>query len=81
MRSVGCKPDTLFYNALIHTLGRAGRVEEAVRVFEVEMPNTGVSPNKLLCFAVMVRNKKPSSGTWKNQAFVSLMLPVAQGVL
>ena len=41
MRSVGCKLDTLFYNALIHTLGRAGRVEKAVRVFEVEMPNTG----------------------------------------
>ncbi|XP_059446890.1 pentatricopeptide repeat-containing protein At3g04130, mitochondrial-like [Corylus avellana] len=49
MRSVGCKPDTLFYNALIHTLGRAGRVEKAVRIFEVEMHNTGVSPNTSTC--------------------------------
>lgn len=53
MRSVGCKADTLFYNALIHTLGRAGRVEEAVHVFEVEMPNTGVSPNTSTCNSVI----------------------------
>ncbi|KAJ7945511.1 Pentatricopeptide repeat-containing protein [Quillaja saponaria] len=45
MRSAGCRPDTVFYNAFIYTLGRASRVHDAVNVFEVEMPNTGVSPN------------------------------------
>ncbi|OMO81425.1 hypothetical protein COLO4_23614 [Corchorus olitorius] len=45
METAGCKPDTLFYNCFIHTLGRAGRVKDAAKVFEVEMPKTGVSPN------------------------------------
>ncbi|KAF2292851.1 hypothetical protein GH714_029328 [Hevea brasiliensis] len=45
MRLVGCKPDALFYNSLIHSLGRAGRPQEAVRIFEEEMPSTGIPPN------------------------------------
>nr|XP_043609270.1 pentatricopeptide repeat-containing protein At3g04130, mitochondrial [Erigeron canadensis]XP_043609278.1 pentatricopeptide repeat-containing protein At3g04130, mitochondrial [Erigeron canadensis] len=45
MKTVGCKPDTLFYNALINTLSRAGRVQEAIDVFEVEMPSFGVVPS------------------------------------
>ncbi|KAL0327344.1 UNVERIFIED_CONTAM: Pentatricopeptide repeat-containing protein, mitochondrial [Sesamum angustifolium] len=45
MKSVGCKPDTLFYNALIHTLGRAGRIEEALRVFTQRMPQNKIYPN------------------------------------
>nr|GEV62012.1 hypothetical protein [Tanacetum cinerariifolium] len=38
----GCKPDRLFYNELIDTLSRLGRVQEACDVFEVEMVNLGV---------------------------------------
>ncbi|CAN0896201.1 Pentatricopeptide repeat-containing protein At3g04130, mitochondrial [Linum grandiflorum] len=45
MKLVGCRPDTLFYNAFIHMLGRAGKVEEAVCVFDIEMPKIGVMPN------------------------------------
>lgn len=45
MKSIGCKPDTLFYNALIHTLGMSHRLQEATRVLKVEMPRNGVQPN------------------------------------
>lgn len=45
MKSSGCKPDTQFYNCLIHTLGLAGRVQDAVYVFEVEMLKNGVVPS------------------------------------
>ncbi|XVF02682.1 hypothetical protein REPUB_Repub04eG0195700 [Reevesia pubescens] len=44
MKTAGCT-DTLFYNCLIHTLGRVGLVRDASEVFEVEMPKTGVAPN------------------------------------
>ncbi|KAM7269850.1 hypothetical protein ACFE04_025347 [Oxalis oulophora] len=40
-----CKPDTLFYNALIHALGRAGRYREALHVLKTEMPSTSTAPN------------------------------------
>ncbi|KAJ6431357.1 hypothetical protein OIU84_018776 [Salix udensis] len=43
MKSAGCKPDTPFFNSLIYLLGRAGRFQEAVDVFEKEMPNAGVT--------------------------------------
>ncbi|XP_061373374.1 pentatricopeptide repeat-containing protein At3g04130, mitochondrial-like [Gastrolobium bilobum] len=45
MRSNGCRPDTLFYNSFIYTLGRAGRIDNATYVFKVEMPKAGVAPN------------------------------------
>ncbi|KAL8218887.1 hypothetical protein R6Q57_022260 [Mikania cordata] len=45
MKLFGCKSDTLFYNALIHTLAKSGRIQEAVDVFEDEMPSFGILPN------------------------------------
>ncbi|CAA6659662.1 unnamed protein product [Spirodela intermedia] len=43
MNTSGCKPDTLFYNSLIYVLGRAGRLSEASRVFEMDMHLNGVT--------------------------------------
>lgn len=45
MKLFGCRPDTLFYNALIYALGRAGQVEDAVDVFtkETSTYNTMIS--------------------------------------
>ncbi|CAM8947632.1 unnamed protein product [Rhodiola kirilowii] len=45
MKLCGCTPDTLFYNSLIYTLGRAGRVQDALHIFNVEMPCSQVLPN------------------------------------
>ncbi|KAL3728626.1 hypothetical protein ACJRO7_033242 [Eucalyptus globulus] len=45
MKLDGWEPDTPFYNCLIHVLARAGRVHDAVDVFEVEMPARGMRPN------------------------------------
>ncbi|KAK6160352.1 hypothetical protein DH2020_003733 [Rehmannia glutinosa] len=44
MEAQGCPPN-VFYNALIHTLGRAGHVEEALYVFTNEMSQNKVKPN------------------------------------
>ncbi|PKU81635.1 pentatricopeptide repeat-containing protein At3g04130, mitochondrial isoform X1 [Dendrobium catenatum] len=45
MKSSGCKPDTRFYNTLINILGKAGRLDDAFHIFEIEMGMNGVKPD------------------------------------
>ncbi|KAL9226301.1 hypothetical protein vseg_002131 [Gypsophila vaccaria] len=45
VKSGGYQVDTTFYNALIHTYGKARLVREAFDVFKLEMPKMGVPPN------------------------------------
>ncbi|RHN43980.1 putative pentatricopeptide [Medicago truncatula] len=45
MNAVGCRPDTLFFNSFIYTMGRAGRIDDATHIFKVAMPKASVAPN------------------------------------
>ncbi|CAK8575306.1 unnamed protein product [Lathyrus sativus] len=45
MSYTGCRPDTLFYNSFIYTLGRGGIIDDVMHVFKVVMPKASVMPN------------------------------------